>query len=299
MIFSRGKKCAILFADVSGSSALYKAEGNEKAKALIDKMLQVMIFHTKKYEGQVIKTMGDEVMASFDDCEKACRAAMDIQRKSETVSIEHALGVRIGIGFGKTIKEGDDLFGEAVNDAAFVTGIAKSSQILLTESVVSQLPDNLKQSVQEFDQVAIKGAQDHSSIFRLFWKTPTSGFSETQVFAVNTVNQHLDDNYLTLSYGGQVFRLTPDDLPFVLGRGQQQVSLIVESEMVSRDHCHIVFRRGKFVLIDHSTNGTYIKPEDAQEIYLRREELPLLGKGTLSLGVTHNSPKANLVTFET
>jgi class 3 adenylate cyclase len=298
MLFTRGKRKTILFADVSGSSALYKSLGNEKAKSIIDQMIGVMTYNTEKYQGRVIKTIGDEIMACFDDCEKACRAAIAIQREIEGLSHGYTLGVRIGIGFGKTLEEGHDLFGEAVNDAAFVTGIAKSSQILLTESVAQQLPEPLRQSVQEFDQVTIKGSLHDSTIYRLFWKTPTSGFSETQVFSVQTVNEHLDTNQLLLTVGNRQFSISPETTPFVIGRNQQQVNLLIDNELVSRDHCHIVFRRGKFVLIDHSTNGTYIKPEDAQEIYLRREELPLLGNGTISLGISNHSPEATLIRFE-
>ncbi|NVJ49797.1 MAG: adenylate/guanylate cyclase domain-containing protein [Gammaproteobacteria bacterium] len=298
MLFSRGKKRTILFADVSGSSALYKAEGNEKAKSIIDEIIKMLVHNTGKYRGRVVKTIGDEIMSCFDKCEDACRAAIEMQQASDAFDHTHTLGIRIGIGYGKTLEEGNDLFGEAVNDAAFVTGIAKSSQILLTDSVIAQLPERLKQSTQVFDQVAIKGATDRSTIHRLFWKPQSGGFSETQVFSAEDVSAHLDDNTLTLWFGEQSYQVQSRGQPFIIGRHHQQVSLYVDSELVSRDHCHIVFRRGKFVLIDHSTNGTYIQPEDAQEIYLRREELPLLGNGSISLGIAHSAPNAPIIRFQ-
>ncbi|WP_144392807.1 adenylate/guanylate cyclase domain-containing protein [Pleionea sediminis] len=298
MLFSRGKKRTILFADVSGSSALYKSEGNAKAKARIDKILKVMVFNTRKFEGRVVKTIGDEIMACFDDSEKACKAAMAIQQEVESSEEGMQLGVRIGIGFGKTIEDSSDLFGEAVNDAAFVTGIARSSQILLTDSVIAQLPEAIRSVTQEYDQVAIKGASNHSTIHRLFWKTPSAGFSDTQVFSSKDVSDHLDESHIHLTFKNERFCLTVNDTPYVIGRSTQQVSLFIDSELVSREHCQIVYRRGKFVLIDHSTNGTYIKPDEAQEIYLRREELPLLGGGTISLGASHNSDDGVTIRFE-
>ncbi len=298
MLFSRGKKRTILFADVSGSSALYKSEGNVKAKTTIDQIIKIMMFNTRKFEGRVIKTIGDEIMACFDNSEKACQAAMAIQQEVESAANELQLGVRIGIGFGKTLEEGTDLFGEAVNDAAFVTGIAKSSQILLTDSVIEHLPESLRNCTQEFDQVAIKGANDHSTIHRLFWKTPSAGFSETQVFSSKEVTSHLDDSSIFLFLDNQRFRISAKETPFVIGRNKTQVSLFIDSELVSREHCQIVFRRGKFVLVDHSTNGTFIKPDEAQELYLRREELPLLGCGTISLGVSHTANSGVTIRFE-
>ena len=59
-----------------------------------------------------------------------------------------------------------------------------------------------------------------------------------------------------------------------------------------------MYRRGKFVLIDHSTNGTFIQPDGAQEIYLRREELPLLGDGTITLGISQSASNKDIIQFE-
>lgn len=68
-----------------------------------------------------------------------------------------------------------------------------------------------------------------------------------------------------------------------MGRGSG-CALIVEAGLVSRVHAKIEYRRGKFVLIDQSTNGTFVRSEDNREVYLRREEMPLLGRGHISLG---------------
>ncbi len=297
MLFSKAQKNAILFADISGSSALYKAQGNESAKQLIDGIFKLLSKSTFRHQGRVVKTIGDEVMAAFPSVELACLAAVDMQNNVEQVAHSHGLGLRVGIGFGKTLKDGDDLFGEAVNDAAFVTGIAKATQILLTESVVEQLSDEMKPMTQAFDQVTLKGGSKRSTIYRMFWKTPSAGFSETQVFSIDAVNSQIDKARMSLSVDEQAYEITPTLCPFVLGRNTSNSSLAVDSELVSRDHCHIVFRRGKFVLIDHSTNGTYIKPDEAKEIYLRREELPLLGSGSISLGVSHQSSNSIAIKF--
>jgi predicted component of type VI protein secretion system len=54
--------------------------------------------------------------------------------------------------------------------------------------------------------------------------------------------------------------------------------------MTSRQHARIEFRRGKFVLVDQSTNGTWVRGDDGKDHYLRREELALWGEGMISLG---------------
>ena len=60
---------------------------------------------------------------------------------------------------------------------------------------------------------------------------------------------------------------------------------IINSNHASRLHARIEIRRGKFVIIDQSTNGTFVKTSDGENVYLRREESPLLGNGVISLGV--------------
>jgi adenylate cyclase len=60
--------------------------------------------------------------------------------------------------------------------------------------------------------------------------------------------------------------------------------LLVDGDLISRHHSKIEHRRGKFVITDQSTNGTFIRTQEGQEIFLRREELTLFGVGFISLG---------------
>ena len=68
-----------------------------------------------------------------------------------------------------------------------------------------------------------------------------------------------------------------------LGRSED-CDLTVGAELASRLHAKITVKKGKFVLVDQSTNGTHVKTEDNVRHYLRREELALSGSGEISLG---------------
>lgn len=70
---------------------------------------------------------------------------------------------------------------------------------------------------------------------------------------------------------------------FILGRAKD-CDLAINSDLASRHHAQLVFRKGKFVLIDQSTNGTFVKPQGGKETYVQSEELPLVGSGFISLG---------------
>jgi adenylate cyclase len=268
---------AIMFADVSGSSALYKQQGNVAAKQLIDEAIALMCDITQGNRGTVVKTIGDEVMARFDTPGDACEAAVVIQQRC-------GLAVRIGINYGLTLLDDDDVFGDTVNDAAYVARIARSNQIVITQSLVNALSPRLQAYCQAFDRVNIKGEDGTSLIYRLVWENPAATQQATMVMTASHAVPKISTQELELSYGQQVFTVTPEDLPFIIGRDHRKCHLHVDSTLASRDHCHVVLRRGKFVLVDHSTNGTYVKAPDQPEIYLRREELPLIGEGTIAIG---------------
>ena len=60
--------------------------------------------------------------------------------------------------------------------------------------------------------------------------------------------------------------------------------LTVSGEFTSQQHAHIERRKQQYVLIDHSTNGTFVQTEDEQVAFVRRGELRLWGAGWISLG---------------
>ena len=105
--------------------------------------------------------------------------------------------------------------------------------------------------------------------------------------------QELGTSVLEINYDGNKTNISSEKTPFFIGRDEQRCDLQVDAEQVSRQHCQIKFSRGKFVLVDHSTNGCYITSVNKGEVYIRREEYPLIGNSSLSLGV-----RAELAPFD-
>ena len=277
---------AIMFADVSGSSALYKRLGNEQAKAIIDESVQFMTALTIVHEGTLVKTIGDEIMARFDTASQACEAAIAIQLRAIKEPHLKDLGIRIGIAFGEVLITTDDVFGDNVNNAACVAQIARANQIVITQSTVDALNPQLRRDCQMFDRINIKGDQEETVIYRLQWEHTGNNNRTTIVIPLDDIAGFAEKFQLKLHVNNAVVLLLPEQMPFAIGRDTNKAQLLIESEFASREHCHIEFRRGKYVLVDHSTNGTYVYLEEQAPIYLRREELPLQGKGFIGLGQT-------------
>jgi adenylate cyclase len=277
---------AIMFADVSGSSALYKRVGNEEAKATIDDAVHFMTALTIVHDGTLVKTIGDEIMARFDLVNQACEAAIAIQQRSIKEPRLKDLGIRIGIAYGEVLITATDVFGDRVNDAACVAHIARANHIVITQSVVDAMDGALKRECQMFDQIKIKGEKEKTLIYRLEWEHSGKDNRATMVMPIHDVTRFVDKFQLTLVVNDRTIPLLPEQTPFQIGRDPHKSQLLIENELASREHCHIEFRRGRYVLIDHSTNGTYVYLDESAPVYLRREELPLQGQGFIGLGQT-------------
>ncbi|WP_444995978.1 adenylate/guanylate cyclase domain-containing protein [Aliikangiella sp. IMCC44359] len=283
-MIQRKKYKTILFADISGSSALYKTKGNLEAKKTVDSLLHILMSIVEQNKGKVIKTIGDEIMASFNESDKALLSAVVMQQNNSLLS-QSELKLSIGIGYGEILIEDRDIFGEAVNDAAHLTTLAKGGQILLAESVYTQLKAESQRMIREFDRIKIKGARENSSIYRVYWQEDESEESETQLMSAQMIDNVLKSHSIQIKYCSKIHIVTAAQTPFVIGRDAQSCDLLVEGSQVSREHCEINFSRGKFVLVDHSTNGCYLSLSNKEEFYLRREEYPLIGPTIVSLGI--------------
>ena len=105
----RDVELAIVFADVVGSTQLYEQLGDDQARDMVARCLEIMREATENEGGNVIKTMGDEVMSTFEHADPAMNAA---RRMQETISSDAALAhdgghvaIRIGCHFGPVVEE--------------------------------------------------------------------------------------------------------------------------------------------------------------------------------------------------
>lgn len=273
----------VVFADVSGSSKLYKEVGDAEANRRITDIINRVMEAVKKNRGVVIKTIGDEVMCHFRDANDACNASIEIQKIGQ-----QTLPMRIGMAWGQVIEKDSDLFSHAVNDAAAVAKIARGKQIIVTEDFKKNLSGENAKKLSLFDEVKLKGGNELTKIFRIDWEIPTGTNSipkQTVIMtAIGSIQTQVVISFNRANGVSDSITLTAKDVPLHIGRDGASCQLVMESPLSSRDHCHIDYQYGKFVLVDHSTNGTYLKESDKPEIQLRRQESPLVGKGEIGLG---------------
>lgn len=270
---------AIIFSDIVGSSQLYTSLGDQRAKEKIDQAIGAMCNIVEESDGKVIKTIGDEIMYSHPDPELACRAAV---RMNQSLNAIHFY-LRTGISFGRVINDEDDLYGETVNNAAFLVRTAQANQILLDGDAYANLV-NFRQQCEYFDRITIKGESEPSLLYRLNWEQRDTASLDATVMATKAVSAaNGTPTQLLVNYQGHTYYIDPSS-DVSIGRDHGSVQICVKHKNASRKHCSLSYHRGKFILTDRSTNGTYLLQKGQQEVFLRRESTPLVADGKISIG---------------
>lgn len=288
------EKTAILFADVEGSTRMYETLGDLEAQKNIEGCLSLMSQVITRHNGTIIKTIGDEIMCCFENEDAAVNAACKIQEAMETRSqkVEVTPAIRIGLHYGLAIQKDGDVFGDAVNVAARMVAIAKGRQIITTEDTIVNLDPSYIEKTRKFDRTTVKGKQEEMTIYEVLWKSENVTAMHTNVLSAVT-----NISSLVITYQGKEWKMESSSPDILLGR-DERCTIPVNSNFASRVHAKIEFRRGKFVLLDQSTNGTHIKTDTRDEIYLRREELPLFGEGYIALGESVSEDNPNVITYK-
>jgi adenylate cyclase len=283
----------ILFADISGSTRLYEVLGDMAARQRVADCLALLADVVRRHSGAVLKTIGDEVMSTFLTADNAMQAARAMQEAVATATPpgQIPLTIRVGLHFGAALVETGDVFGDTVNVAARIVALAKGGQILTTPQLVTTLSPALRANTRHIDRAPVKGKQEEIDIYEFIWKEDDLTRMEGQ-----RISSIARPARLYLRMGDQESELSQGRPNATLGRGPQN-EFVVADEYASRLHARIEYRRGKFVLFDQSTNGTFVRTQDGKEVQLRREEFPLQGAGEISLGRAFDAASSHVIHF--
>jgi adenylate cyclase len=140
------KLSAILSADVKGYSRLM-GEDEEATVRTITAHRKVITSVIEKYRGRVVDSPGDNILAEFVSVVDAVQSAVEIQEviraKNAELPEERRMEFRIGINLGDVIQEGERIYGDGVNIAARVEGLAEAGGICISGSAYEQIENKL------------------------------------------------------------------------------------------------------------------------------------------------------------
>jgi len=154
---------AILSCDVVGYSRLMGRDEAWTLASLKTLRREVLDTHAERHHGRTIKLMGDGALMEFASAVDAMRFAVAVQcamrgrnsRAPETQRIDF----RIGINIGDVIVEGDDIYGDGVNVAARLEGLAEPGGICIHQSVRDQVRDKLALDFQDRGEIEVKNIE--------------------------------------------------------------------------------------------------------------------------------------------
>ena len=164
------KLAAIMSVNMVGCGAL-----SQRDMALVVELLeefnQILHDNLLMFQGCVIKSIGDAMLAEFSSALSAVQCAVEIQRtlaeRNEKKSEERQIQIRIGIHLGDIVKRGDDVLGDGVNIAACIDSLAEPGGICVTRAVFEQIENKVSQPCVQLGKPAFRNTSANVEVYKL------------------------------------------------------------------------------------------------------------------------------------
>ena len=151
---------AILAADVAGYSRLMGQDEEGTLAALKAIRRELGDPKVKDHRGRIVKTTGDGLLIEFASVVDAVRCAVEVQEEMAARNAEvpeaRRIEFRIGINLGDIARDGRDIFGEGVNIAARLEGLAEPGGICISGTVHNQVRDRLTVAFEDIGEQQVK-----------------------------------------------------------------------------------------------------------------------------------------------
>jgi len=168
---SNRRLATILFADVFGYSRMMRADEERTLVDLRAHLAELVTPVIERFGGRIVKTVGDGVMVEFGSAVEAVRCAVELQRgmaeRNQDVPAERRQIFRIGLHLGDVIASDDDVFGDTVNVAARLQGVAEPGAIVLSVAVYEQVRDKLALPFRDLGDRSVKNIDRPIRVYSL------------------------------------------------------------------------------------------------------------------------------------
>jgi adenylate cyclase len=167
---------AVLAADVAGYSRLMGADEEGTLAALRAHRRELLDPKIAEYRGRIVKTTGDGLLIEFASVVDAIRCALEVQRgiKARNISAppDKRLEFRIGINIGDVIIEDGDIFGDGVNVAARLEGIAEPGGVVISANAYEASINRVKAEFRDLGELSLKNIERPIRAFQVMYEPP-------------------------------------------------------------------------------------------------------------------------------
>jgi adenylate cyclase len=272
---------AVLAADMAGYSRLMEADEAGTLARLRTHRIELIDPVIAKNQGNIIKTTGDGMLVEFQSVADAVKCAAEIQdrmqRRNSDVAEDRRIEFRIGINLGDIIFQDDDIFGDGVNIAARLEGLAEIGGFCVTAAVYDQVSDRVEIGFEDLGDKSLKNISRPIRVYRAVFAEPVApGGAQpamTQAVAKPTIAV----------------------LPFANMSGDAEQEFFVDgltedilTELSRRHELFVISRNSTFVYkgqavnIPESGRGQRAQvgraPADHRPAYRHRQRQPYLGR---------------------
>lgn len=288
-----------VFISVFGYPALKEKLGRTDALHAVERCFNRIERTISGFGGRIVKRSGEQIMAVFDTAEAGMLAACEMQDRVDRLPLFSGIKLTIGIGlhYGPEQEKDNDASGPTVLVAARLVKLARDGQILASETAVNALPPQAHVTTRLLNALTLK-LEDNENIHlhAVIWQPQAPVPAATGVRATARTGMTTTVR-LRLVHTNREILLSARRPVATLGRDPKS-DLPVKDQRASRNHCLVELRGDVFVLVDKSSNGTFVKPEGEEGFWLKHGEAELKGRGRLSFGQAEAQDVDDLVAYE-
>jgi adenylate cyclase len=268
-----------------------KSADDETMGKLLRRRLKRIERTLARHAGVLVRSLPYGLFASFEAAEAAIHCACDMQRCC--IAIPQIPGTRIGIRIGIDVGPADQSKATTASSAARLAGSGGMDSIVISNGVAEAMPPALRQKASP---LAVNDPA--MSALSFDWKNailpplpiPTSTPRVRQAALPRATR-------IVLRRDGQTLRIPSNRRIITIGRDATN-DIVIDSPEVSRQHCRIVVQSDSYVLVDQSTNGTYITPEIGAPVHIKHKMATLGNAGWIALGHPYDRGSRNIVEFQ-
>lgn len=284
-----------LFAEVAGSASLIDRLGQGEAMHAIERCLNRMRRAIDVHHGRVVAGPPDKLLAVFNSADQAVQAACQMQQR--VVQLPPVSGLTLAVRVGLQLVEsahrsGGDVPIDAVMVAERLAHLAGAGQIVTSGSTIGALSTVLREAAREIELQRVGDNADGIHAYEVVWQVA----SELMIRSSTDVRQ-VSGAKLVLRHGLAEFAYDANLISLTMGR-DVTCDIVISDRRASRQHARIERRRSEFVLIDQSTNGTFVTFDGEPEFALKHTGIVLRGRGRISFGQAYSDGIRESVVFE-
>lgn len=301
-------RVGIVYADISGTTRLYHKLGTDEASYAVDRAIKRMERAIEGFSGRVVKAAADQWIAEFDAPPSAISAAVEMQnRVNDMLAVSGIrLTIRIGVHWGGAAGSaaGRDA---AIEVARRLLTMAGPSQILTCGQTAAALPPDLSGMLWTCDDLLLTLPDgEEMQVYRVQWLEGDEVAAMQRLESTVVIDAPpgldspvpADPGHFCIRAGGRSYLIDDRTPQLAIGRDKKRNDIVIRDPKASREHARIERRSdGRYVLIDLSTNGTFVLDGTA-ETRVRGGELLLGAKGRIAFGHSPRDHGAECLEFE-